>query len=58
MRHGAPRHEVNIAIGYSHTLEERERVMKALKEEQQRTGLGFIQYKRILEILGYKEDTK
>lgn len=29
---------------------------RLLDEEQQRTKLGFIQYKRALEILGYSED--
>lgn len=27
------------------------KILKTLKEEQERTGLGFIQYKRITELL-------
>lgn len=31
---------------------ERKRIAEALKKEQERTKLGFIQYKTLLEILG------
>jgi hypothetical protein len=30
---------------------EKERILELLKEEQERTKLGFVQYKRILELL-------
>jgi hypothetical protein len=35
---------------------EQTRIVKLLEEEQKRTGLGFIQYQRILEILGESKE--
>ena len=35
---------------------ERKRVVDILKKEQERTKLGFIQYKTILELLGESND--
>ena len=36
--------------------QERERIKKALKLEQERTGLGFIQYKRAEELIDDVDD--
>jgi len=35
---------------------ERKRVIEILEKEQQRTNLGFIQYKTLLELLGVSND--
>lgn len=35
----------------------KDHIIKVLEKEQQRTKLGFIQYQRILELLGYTEPT-
>jgi hypothetical protein len=35
---------------------ERKRIVEILEKEQQRTKLGFIQYKTLLELLGVSND--
>ena len=43
--------EFKLGVAY-----ERKRILDALKKEQERTKLGFIQYRSILEILGEHND--
>ena len=38
------------------TEAERIRILDALEAEQKRTGLGFVQYKTLLELLGVSND--
>ena len=47
------RNKVDFKEGVIH---ERKRVMEFLEKEQQRTNLGFIQYKTLLELLGELND--
>jgi hypothetical protein len=47
------RNKVDFKEGVIH---ERKRVVDILKKEQERTKLGFIQYKTILELLGESND--
>jgi hypothetical protein len=44
-----------LDIKFQAKVETLREIMQILEEEQKRTGLGFVQYKRIKELLGLDE---